>query len=65
MTMIVSGTAPVGTCCCCDEYDSEGNLVKHVDHYTLYKCQNPDCGHLCCKKHYVGGLCYGCYVKIR
>ena len=59
----ISGTTPVGDCCHCELTDSEGKLVKHVDHYALYKCQNPDCGCWSCKEHLVNGLCYGCYCK--
>jgi hypothetical protein len=56
----VSGNTPVGVCCCCDYYDSHGKLVKHVDHYQMFRCK---CGHWACKEHFISGLCYGCYVE--
>ena len=59
----ISGNVPVGTCCCCDL--TEGKLIQHVDHYTLYKCQNPTCDCWACEEHFVDGLCYGCYIENR
>ena len=61
-TLIISGNIPVGDCCICDCCDDKGNLVKHVDHYILYRCDN--CGGLCCKEHREPcGLCTGCCTE--
>jgi len=61
----VSGNVPVGDCCCCELTDTDGNILEHIDHYTLYKCQNPKCSCWCCEEHFAGGLCYGCFAEQR
>ena len=60
----MSGNIPVGDCCICDTYDSNGELIRHIDQFELYKCQNPDCLHWACKEHFVDGLCYGCSKEV-
>ena len=61
----IAGTMPVGDCCICDLCDSHGNLVKHVDHFELFKCQRLDSDHWACAEHFIDNLCYGCYLKSR
>lgn len=59
---LISGNYDVGVCCICDTYDSQGILVNHVHHVTLYYCQH--CNHLCCKEHLEPcGFCTGCCAE--
>lgn len=59
---VLAGNIPVGTCGFCDLCDSKGNLVRHVDQYTLYRCQN--CNGWVCKLHLLScGFCFGCCAE--
>ena len=61
---IISGNTPVGVCCACDLYDCRGNLIEHIEQYTLYKCQNSRCNCWSCKEHLSScGFCYGCCAE--
>lgn len=62
--ILISGNMSIGACCACEFTDGEGNLVKHIEHRTLYYCQRDGCHSLCCKEHLMScGFCYGCCAE--
>ena len=61
---VFMGTIPVGVCGACDLYDQHGRLLKHVDQYELFACQNPGCPSMFCRAHLEScGFCTACCAE--